>query len=366
MSEFLYNIISEPLDYQFMVNSLIAIAMICLTCGLVSSFLILKGWSLYGDALSHAVLPGIIVSLLLGVPIGIGIFACALLVTFTIQYFREHTVNKEQTVLSYVTSSFMGIGFLLYYAFPPGVRINEILFGKIVGITHLDLLGLGLVTLFILGVIITAWKTLALVFFDKTTAFLLGIKVRAYEVIFYVLLSVAVMSSIRTVGSLLIVSLLIVPGSLAYILTKELKTMFYISGIFSLVTGVVGLYASYHLDLSTGAAIISLQFVLFLVVFFVKFVGLRWQIARQAQHAEPQPTLTDTTDTTNNTVSVATTSPANITTQTKTPTSKNSSEQATTAIQPHSNSNNSATPHTGGSGINLATAYRQHEEQPRS
>lgn len=353
MSDFLYHLILEPLDYQFMVNSLIAIALICLTCGLVSSFLILKGWSLYGDALSHAVLPGIIISLLLGAPIGIGIFTCALLVTFTIQYFREHTVNKEQTVLSYVTSSFMGIGFLLYYTFPPGVRINEILFGKIVGITHLDLVGLTLVTLFILGVIITAWKTLALVFFDKTTAILLGIKVRTYEIIFYILLSVAVMSSIRTVGSLLIVSLLIVPGSLAYILTKELKTMFYISGGFSFLTGIIGLYASYHLDLSTGATIISLQFVLFLVVFMIKFMVQRFQITQQAQQNVPL------TPETSNTIEKSLGSTSNHQTSKLDDSSTSTSNSASPASHIQS-------PTSGGVRMSVTTAYRQHQDQSRS
>lgn len=285
-----------------MITAFIAVTFISITCGLLSTYLILKGWSLYGDSLSHAVLPGIIVSLLLGTPVGIGIFLCSLLVTFTIQHLKNTTKNTEATILAYVTSTFMGIGFLLYYTFPPGIRINEILFGKIIGIDNYGLVCLASITLLVTSVVLFNWRTFALVFFDKMTASLLGIKVRRYEVIFYSMIAIAIMTSIRSVGSLLIVSLLITPGALGYILSKKLRNIMLISVIFSWITGVIGLLLSFNYDLGTGATIVSMQFIVFVVVFLWQLLLRRINIGRQLAANNNSNSNTTTSTNTKNSV----------------------------------------------------------------
>lgn len=281
MLEYFHTLFISPFQYDFFFNALLGIIFIAVTCGLISTFLILKGWSLYGDALSHAVLPGIIIAILVGGSVSIGIFVLALMVTFSIQYFKKHTVYHEQTVLSFVTSTYMGIGFLLYNLYPPGIRITEILFGKIVGLTFWNLVGLATIMVITLGLIITSYKTLAVVFFDRVFAQIIGLRIRIYELVFYVLLAVAVMSSLRSVGTLLIVSMLIIPGSLAYLLSKKLRTILIISTAFSVITSILGFFFSYRYDMSTGATIISMQFTIFLLVFFYQYFTRRISINRR-------------------------------------------------------------------------------------
>ncbi|RIY34632.1 metal ABC transporter permease [Psittacicella gerlachiana] len=283
MLAYLYSLLVEPLQYQFMINSLLGVIFICFSCGIVSTFMILKGWSLFGDALSHAVLPGIVIAISWNFNVAIGIFAMSLIVTFVINYFRNHTSFHEQTTLAYVTSSFMGIGFLLYYLHPPGIRIKEILFGKMVGLTTENIIGLGVIAALILGIILTCWRTLALIFFDKVFAQIIGLKVRVFEYVFYILLAITIMSSLRSVGTLLVVSLVIIPGSIAYIITTQLGKMLWISSIFSVITGVIGLFLSYHYQLTTGATIITIQFTLFLLVFFTQFALRRYRLIRKAR-----------------------------------------------------------------------------------
>ncbi|MFC6276321.1 metal ABC transporter permease [Psittacicella hinzii] len=285
------------MQYRFMLYSLLGIVLICFACGIVSTFLILKGWSLYGDALSHAVLPGIVIALAFDFNVAIGIFAISLLVTFVINYFRHHTPFSEQTTLAYVTSSFMGIGFLLYYLHPPGVRINEILFGKIVGLTTANLIGLGVIAALILIIVCTCWRTLAVIFFDRVFAQVIGLKVKVFEYLFYILIAITVMSSLRSVGSLLVVSLLIVPGAMAYILTSRLQYMLWISSVFSVVTGILGLYISYHYSMSTGATIITMQFAAFLLVFFAQYIKRRLHLRAKARAVAARQALGKQTST---------------------------------------------------------------------
>ncbi|RIY33349.1 hypothetical protein CJP74_02105 [Psittacicella melopsittaci] len=283
MIDYLYSLVLEPLQYQFMINSLLGVIFICFACGIVSPFLILKGWSLFGDALSHGVLPGIIIAIFFDFNIAIGIFAMSLVVTFVINYFRNHTNFHEQTTLAYVTSSFMGIGFLLYYLHPPGIRINEILFGKMVGLTTANVIGLGIIAGLIFLIIFTCWRTIALIFFDKVFAQIIGLRVRIFEYVFYILIAITIMSSLRSVGTLLVVSLVIVPGSIAYVLTTNMVKMLWISSVFSVVTGVIGLFISYHYHLTTGATIITMQFALFLLVFFSQYYLRALQLKRKAR-----------------------------------------------------------------------------------
>lgn len=279
--DILFDILIQPLEYDFFIKALVGISLISVSCSLVSCFLVLKGWSLYGDALSHAVLPGIILALIFSVNIGVGIFGMALLVTFSIQYLQKTTVFSEQTVLMIVTSMFMGLGFLIYYTWPQGIRITEILFGKVIGLQTQDLLILGAITLAIVLAFSTLWKSFALVFFDYTFARINGLRVRWYELGFHLLIAATVMTSLRSVGALLIVSLLITPGAFAYIITKNIKQMFFISVALALVTAVFGMYVSYHFEISTGAVVISSQFLVFLLTFFIKYFGKRRMLQRQ-------------------------------------------------------------------------------------
>ncbi|RIY32225.1 hypothetical protein CKF54_05285 [Psittacicella hinzii] len=288
MTELFTTFILEPLQYQFMVNSLLGVIFICFACGIVSPFLILKGWSLFGDALSHAVLPGIIIAIFFDFNVAIGIFAMSLIVTLVINYFRNNTHFHEQTTLAYVTSSFMGIGFLLYYLHPPGIRINEILFGKLVGLTTANVIGLGVIAFLILLIILTCWRTIALIFFDRVFAQIIGLKVKIFEYVFYILIAITIMSSLRSVGTLLVVSLIIIPGSIAYILTSNLVKMLWISSLFSVVFGVIGLFISYHYHLTTGATIITLQFALFLLVFFGQYFKRRLELRSKAKRLKQQ------------------------------------------------------------------------------
>lgn len=280
----LYSWFIDPFTFEFFTNALLAIIFISVSCALVSCYLILKGWSLYGDVLSHAVLPGIILSLLAEVNIAFGIFAMTLLVTFCVQYLRRTTTFNEQTVLSINTSFFMGVGFLIYYTWPQGIRIQEILFGKIIGLNSHDVMILGVIAAIIALILFAFWKTFNLIFFDATFAKIIGLRTRLFELLFYILIAISVMTSLRSVGALLIVSLLITPGAFAYIISKSVLKMFFISSAFSIVTAIFGIYCSYHYEVGTGAVVISSQFILFLVLFFVKFLLQKRYLANKLKN----------------------------------------------------------------------------------
>lgn len=266
MSE-LWSVLVEPFAYEFMVKAMVLASLVGGVCGLLSAYLILKGWSLIGDALSHAVVPGVAMAYVLGLPYTVGAFFSGILAAWAILWIKSFTHLKEDAVIGFVFSSFFALGLFIISINPMSVNIQEIIFGNILGITDGDMIQVGLVMAASLVFLLMFYKDLLLVFFDEIHAKSVGISPKAYQVIFFSLLSACVVSAMQTVGAILVIAMVITPGATAYQLTDKFRSILLLAGIFGVVTSGLGVYLSYHLDGATGGVIVSLQTVLFMLAF---------------------------------------------------------------------------------------------------
>lgn len=259
--------IIEPLKYDFMFKAVFVSAVVGATCAVLSCFLILKGWSLLGDAISHAVLPGVVVAYMIGIPFSIGAFFFALLAVVLIGLIKTNTKIKEDAIMGIVFTTMFAFGLILVSQVRSSVDLTHVLFGELLGISDTSawwtigvLAGVALVIL--------AFRRSFLVFcFDVTHAQSVGLPVRFIHYAFLVLLAITITGSLQTVGIILVIAMLITPGSTAFLLTKRFPTMLQIAVAVSVFSSIVGAYLSYYLNISTGGTIVFLQGCIFLLVF---------------------------------------------------------------------------------------------------
>ena len=261
------NFIFEPLQYSFMLKAVIVSVVVGITCAILSCFLILKGWALLGDAISHAVLPGVVFAYLLGIPFGLGAFAFAMIAVVLIGLIRNNSKIKEDAVMGIVFTTLFALGLMLISKIVSSVDLTHVLFGEVLGISSES----AWYTTIILGLaalIILVFRRVFLVFcFDPTHAQSIGMPVQFINYIFLILLAVVITGSIQTVGIILVIAMLITPGSTAFLLTKNFPTMLQIAVAASVFSSLVGAYSSYYYDISTGGTIVFVQGCLFLLVF---------------------------------------------------------------------------------------------------
>jgi manganese/iron transport system permease protein len=256
-----------PLHYDYMLRAIWVSALIGGVCGFLSSFVTLKGWSLMGDALSHAVVPGVTIAYLMGIPFALGAFISGLLAAGAMAFVKANSRIREDAVIGIVFTSFFALGLLLISLFPTRVDLKTIIFGNILGISTADIwqiLAISVITLCVLGL---KWRDLMLYCFDANQARTLGLSVGLLHFTLLVLLSATAVAALQAVGAILVVAMLITPGATAYLLTDRFSTMLWISATMGVVTSLVGAYASYFIDGATGGCIVSLQTLVFLVAF---------------------------------------------------------------------------------------------------
>lgn len=264
------NFIIEPLQYAFMIKAVVVSVVVGAACALLSCFLILKGWSLLGDAISHAVLPGVVIAYLIGIPFGLGAFIFAMLAVVLIGLIKDTTKIKEDAVMGIVFTTFFALGLMLISKIVSSVDLTHVLFGEVLGISDDSALYTS-VTLMLAAVVILLFRRAFLVFcFDPTHAQSVGMPVMFIHYAFLVLLAVIITGSIQTVGIILVIAMLITPGSTAFLLTKNFPSMLQIAVLVSVLSSVVGAYASYYYDIATGGTIVFLQGTIFLLVFGYK------------------------------------------------------------------------------------------------
>lgn len=242
-------------------------AMIGGVCGFLSSFITLKGWSLMGAALSHAVVPGVALAYIFGLPFALGAFIAGLLAAGSIAFIKSYSRIREDANMGIVFTTFFALGLLLITLFPARVDLKTIIFGNILGISDSDILQvviISIITLIILGL---KWKDLMLFCFDPNQARTLGLPVRFLHLILLTLLSATTVAALQTVGAILVVAMLVTPGATAYLLTDRFSTMLWLSSAMGMATSMLGAYASYFLNGSTGGCIVSLQTLVFLAAF---------------------------------------------------------------------------------------------------
>lgn len=271
-----------PLQYEYMIKAILVSALIGGVCAFLSCFITLKGWSLMGDALSHSVVPGVAVAYYFGWPFAAGAFATGLLAAAGMSFVKVKTRLREDAVIGVVFTAFFALGLFLISLNPSQVDLRSIIFGNILGISNADIvqvLAIAGVTLLVLGL---KWRDLLLFCFDPGQARALGLNTTALHVTLLTLLSATAVAALQTVGACLVVAMLVTPGATAYLLTDRFGRMIGLAVAMGTGTSLVGAYASYFFDGSTGGCIVTLQTLLFvLALVFAPKHGLRAARARR-------------------------------------------------------------------------------------
>ena len=258
----------EPFTYGYMLNAMWVSALVGGVCAFLSAYLMLKGWSLIGDALSHAIVPGVAGAYMLGLPFSIGAFFSGGLAAAAMLFLNQRTKLKEDAIIGLIFSSFFGLGLFMVSLSPTSVNIQTIVLGNILAITPEDTLQLAIIGFVSFAVLIVKWKDLMVTFFDETHARSIGLNTTALKIMFFTLLSASTVAALQTVGAFLVICMVVTPGATAYLLTDRFPRLLVISVAIGSTTSFVGAYASYFLDGATGGIIVVLQTLAFLAVFF--------------------------------------------------------------------------------------------------
>ena len=254
-----------PFHYDYMIKAIWVCALIGGVCGLLSAFVTLKGWSLMGDALSHAVVPGVVIAYILGLPFALGSFVSGLLAAGAMTVIKAKSKLREDAVLGIVFTTFFALGLLLISLYPSRVDLKNVAYGNVLAISDGDIVQVVIISGVSLLVLALKWRDLLLFCFDAQQARAMGMRVGLLHAMLLTLLSATAVAALMTVGALLVVAMLITPGATAYLLTNRFSHMMGISALLGVVTSAVGAYASYYANGSTGGCIVTLQTIVFLV-----------------------------------------------------------------------------------------------------
>ncbi len=263
----LYDLIALPLSYPFMQRALIVSLLVAAVCAVLSCYLVLKGWSLMGDAISHAVLPGIVIAHVLSIPLAIGAFAAGLSCALFTGYLKENSRIKEDTVMGIVFSGMFGFGLVLFTKVETEQHLLHILFGNVLGVTARDLVETAIVAGGTLAIVLVKRRDLLLYCFDPNHARSIGLPVRVLHYGLLVLLALTIVASLKAVGIILVIAMLIGPGATAYLLTDSFERMLAIATAVALASALVGTIVSFHIDGATGACIVLVQALFFVLAF---------------------------------------------------------------------------------------------------
>jgi manganese/iron transport system permease protein len=256
----------DPFSYAYMVNAIWVSGLVGGVCGFLSAFLMLKGWSLIGDALSHAIVPGVAGAYMLGLPFAAGAFLAGLLAAAAILSLQAITRLKHDAVIGLIFTSFFGLGLFMVSLSPTSVNVQTIVMGNILAITPSDTLQLVVISGVTLAILLLKWKDLMAVFFDEPYARSIGLPAQALKVLFFALLAASTVAALLTVGAFLVIAMVVTPGATAYLLTDRFGRLCAVASAIGAASGIVGAYLSYFLDGATGGIIVVLQTLLFLVV----------------------------------------------------------------------------------------------------
>ncbi|WP_194443697.1 metal ABC transporter permease [Teichococcus aerophilus] len=258
-----------PFEYEYMRNAMLVSAAIGGICGMLSCFVALKGWSLLGDALSHAVVPGVALAWILGLPFALGAFASGLLAAWVMGFIRRNSRIREDAAIGVVFTAFFGAGLVLLTLFPSNIRLRTIIFGNVLGIAPEDTLQMMIVAGGVLAVLALRGRDLVLWAFDATHAQAIGLNTRLLQMLLLGSVAAVAVAAMVAVGAVLVIAMLVAPGATAYLLTDRFGRMMGIATAMGAATAFAGAYLSYFLDGSTGGVIVSLQAAIFLVVLVV-------------------------------------------------------------------------------------------------
>ena len=259
--------LTSPFQFEFMRYALVISVLIAIPTALLSCFLVLKGWSLMGDAISHAVLPGVVVAYIIGIPFGIGAFAAGMTCALATGYLTENSRIKQDTVMGIVFSGMFGLGLVLYVSIRSTVHLDHILFGDMLGITLSDLIETAVIAALTAGVIVIKWRDFLLHAFDPAQARVVGLPVRLLHYGLLCLLSLTIVGVLKAVGIILAIAMLIAPGAIAFLLTRKFSAMMLIAVTIAVTASFFGVYLSFFIDSAPAPTIVLLMTVMFLAAF---------------------------------------------------------------------------------------------------
>lgn len=258
-----------PFSYGYMFNAMWVSALVGGVCAFLSAYLMLKGWSLIGDALSHSIVPGVAGAYMLGLPFALGAFAAGGLAAGAMLFLNQRSGLKEDTIIGLIFTSFFGLGLFMVSLSPTSVSVQTITMGNILAITPSDTLQLAIIGFVTLAILLAKWKDLMVTFFDENHARSIGLKPDLLKVVFFMLLSASCVAALQTVGAFLVIAMVVTPGATAYLITDRFPRLLITSVTIGTVTSFLGAYLSFFIDGATGGIIVSLQTVIFLTLFLL-------------------------------------------------------------------------------------------------
>jgi len=261
------SVLLEPFSYDYMTTAIWVSALVGAVCAFLSAYLMLKGWSLIGDALSHSVVPGVAGAYMLGLPYSLGAFISGGLAAAAMLFISQRSSLRNDAVIGLVFTGFFGLGLFLVSLSPTSVDVNTIIFGNILAISPMDALQLVIISGVTLVLLFIYWKDIMVVFFDESHARSIGLRTNAIKVMFFTLLSASTVAALQTVGAFLVIAMVVTPGATAYLLTDRFHRLVMISVFIGATSSALGAYSSYFLDGATGGIIVLLQTLIFILAF---------------------------------------------------------------------------------------------------
>ena len=259
----------EPFSYGYMTSAILVSTIVGGLCAFLSAYLMLKGWSLIGDALAHSVVPGVAGAYLLGLPFAIGAFISGGLAASLMLFLSERSGLKTDVVIGIIFTAFFGVGLFVVSLYPMSISIETIIMGNILAISYSDMLQLLIIGSISLVILFLKWRDLMVVFFDESHARTVGLCPSRLKIVFFTLLSASIVAALQTVGAFLVIAMVVTPGATAYLICDRFPRLILLSVLIGSVTCFTGAYLSFFIDGATGGIIVVLQTIVFLGVFLI-------------------------------------------------------------------------------------------------
>jgi manganese/iron transport system permease protein len=270
-------------EFEFMRNALLISVLIAIPTAMLSCFLVLKGWSLMGDAISHAIFPGVVISYIVGLPFAVGAFAAGMSCALLTGYLKENSRIKQDTVMGVVFSGMFGFGLVLYTKIQSDVHLDHILFGDILGIGWPDIVETGLIALVATGILAVKWRDFLLHAFDPAQARAVGLRVNWLHYGLLAILSLTIVGALKAVGLVLAIAMLIAPGAIAFLITRTMGSMLFVAVLVASAASLSGVYLSFFIDSAPAPTIVLLM----TAIFILAFVWSLWRTARIERQRTP-------------------------------------------------------------------------------
>lgn len=265
----LFETLMMPFRFEFMVNAMVIAMLIAIPAALLSCFLVLKGWSLMGDAVSHAVLPGVVLAYIINIPLAIGAFVAGMFCALATGFLKENSRIKQDTIMGVVFSGMFGLGLVMYVKVQSDVHLDHILFGDILGIGRQDMIETAIIAVIVTGLLVLKWRDLLLHAFDPAQAQAVGLPVRLLHYGLLAILSLTIVGALKAVGIILAIAILIAPGAIAFLLTRNFSSMLVVAVVVAVAASGLGVYASFFIDSAPAPTIVLLMTLMFIAAFII-------------------------------------------------------------------------------------------------